>query len=133
MKTRIFKTLSITLLLCFAYANTTLAALTAEEKQAIAQVKAYNTAFKAIAREVTPSVVTINVTQEVDENELGRQRRNPFFQFRDPSNEPPERQSTGSGIIMTTDGYILTNHHVAGDADKLTVTFSDNQEYDAEL
>jgi serine protease Do len=49
------------LLLCLSSFNTTHAALSAEEKQAVAQVKAFNTAFKAIAREVTPSVVTITV------------------------------------------------------------------------
>ena len=48
-------------------ATTGEAALSAEEKQAIAQIRAYNTAFKAIAREVTPSVVTINVTLKAED------------------------------------------------------------------
>ena len=132
MKSLIFTTFSVALLQCWAFSNATEAAFTAEEKQAIAQIKAYNTAFKAIAREVTPSVVTIDVTQKVDADEQRRPRgRNfPFFQFPE---EQQDRQSTGSGIVMTANGYILTNHHVAGEADKLTVIFSDNQEYDAEL
>ena len=133
MKNRMLTALSLIFLLSITSASIANAALTAEEKQAIAQVKAYNTAFKAIAREVTPSVVTINVSQEVDEEEQrNRGRRNPFFPFQQPEG-PRERESTGSGIVMTTDGYILTNHHVAGEADELTVTFSDNREYDAEL
>ena len=123
-------------------ATTGEAALTAEEKQAIAQVRAHNTAFKAIAREVTPSVVTINVTIKAEDRP--RRRNFPFdfpFDFEERPNRRPDRrpqpmpdpQTTGSGIVITTDGYILTNHHVAGDAEKLTVTFSDNREYDAEL
>ncbi|MCY3868286.1 MAG: Do family serine endopeptidase [Gemmatimonadetes bacterium] len=128
----------IALLLSPAYTGE--AALTPEEKQAIAQVRAYNTAFKAIAREITPSVVTINVTLSAED--MPRRRNFPFpFDFEERPNRRPDRrpqpmpdpQTTGSGIVITTDGYILTNHHVAGNADKLTVTFSDNREYDAEL
>lgn len=121
-------------------ATTGEAALTAEEKQALAQVRAYNTAFKAIAREVTPSVVTINVTLKPEDRP--RRRNFPFpFDFEERPNRRPDRrpqplpdpQTTGSGIVITTNGYILTNHHVAGNAEKLAVTFSDNREYDAEL
>ncbi len=104
------------------------AALTLEEQQAIAQIKQYNTAFKAIAREVTPSVVTINVTKKAKEND---RRQPPAFFWQFP--QPEDQQSLGSGIIMTADGYILTNNHVAGEADKLTVRLSDNREFDAEL
>ena len=104
---------------------------TAEEQRAIAQLKTYNTAFKAIAREVTPSVVTITITRETDEDDPPRRRNTPFFPFPEFRGRIPDRQSTGSGIVMTADGYILTNHHVAGEADQLTVTFSDNREYDA--
>jgi serine protease Do len=121
-------------------ATTGEAALTPEEKQAIAQIRAHNTAFKAIAREVTPSVVTINVTLKPEDRP--RRRNFPFpFDFEERPNQRPNRrpqplpdpQTTGSGIVITPNGYILTNHHVAGDAEKLTVTFSDNREYDAEL
>ena len=129
----------IALLLSPALNTTGDAAITAEEKQAIAQLKAHNTAFKAIAREVTPSVVTINVTLSAED--MPRRRGFPFpFEFDERPNprnrrpQPmPDPQTTGSGIVITADGYILTNHHVAGDAEKLTVTFSDNREYDAEL
>ena len=126
-------------LLLSAYNTPGEAALTAEEKQAIAQTRAHNTAFKAIAREVTPSVVTINVTLSAED--MPRRRNFPFpFDFDERPNprnrrpQPmPDPQTTGSGIVITADGYILTNHHVAGNAEKLTVTFSDNREYDAEL
>ena len=140
MKHRTIALLSLIALLSSAFLNTTgEAALTSEEKRAIAQIRAYNTAFKAIAREVTPSVVTINVTLKAED--MPRRRNFPFpFDFEERPNRRPDRrpqmpdpQTTGSGIVITADGYILTNHHVAGNADKLTVTFSDNREYDAEL
>ena len=141
MKHRTIALLGLIALLWSATLNTTSnAAITAEEKRAIAQVRAYNTAFKAIAREVTLSVVTINVTLKAED--MPRRRGFPFpFDFDERPNRRPDRrpeqmpdpQTTGSGIVITADGYILTNHHVAGDADKLTVTFSDNREYDAEL
>lgn len=108
------------------------AALTPEEQQAIAQVKTFNTAFKAIAREVTPSVVTINVIARAEERTQRGRRFNPWG-FMPETEIDPERESTGSGIVMTKTGYILTNHHVAGKAEKLTVRLSDNREFDAEL
>ena len=40
--------------------------------------------------------------------------------------------SSGSGFVLTEDGYIASNHHVVEDATRLTVTFSDGTEYDAE-
>lgn len=119
-------------LICLLSINSTNAALTSEEKQAIAQVKTFNTAFKAIAREVTPSVVTINVISKTEENERGNRRFFNPFGLPMPESEP-ERESIGSGIIMTNTGYILTNHHVAGKAEKLIVRLSDNREFDAKL
>ena len=130
MKTRILIALIATLSFASLDGHAT---RTAEEERAIAQLKTYNTAFKAIAREVTPSVVTITITRETDEADQPRRRNIPFFQFPEFRGRIPDRQSTGSGIVMTADGYILTNHHVAGEADQLTVTFSDNREYDAVL
>ncbi|MGB0134741.1 DegQ family serine endoprotease [Dokdonella sp.] len=44
-----------------------------------------------------------------------------------------ERRSAGSGFIVSTDGYILTNNHVVGDADKVTVRLSDRRELDAKV
>lgn len=121
------------LLLCLFSSHATSAALTPEEKQAVAQIKVFNTAFKAIAREVTPSVVTINVISKREEEQRSR-RFSPWgFPMPDMPEGNPERESTGSGIIMTNSGYILTNHHVAGKAEKLKVRLSDNREFDAEL
>ena len=110
------------------------AADTAAEKQAIAQLQNLNTAFTAIAKKVTPSVVTIKTRKTAKQT----QQETPEFHFfgrpfRMPRPDDRDAEGTGSGIVMTEDGYILTNHHVAGEADAITVVFSDNREYEAKL
>ena len=44
-----------------------------------------------------------------------------------------ERRSAGSGFIISSDGYILTNNHVVGDADQVSVRLSDRRELDAKV
>lgn len=45
----------------------------------------------------------------------------------------PQRGASGSGVIISQDGYIVTNHHVVADGDKISVSFSDNRELKATL
>ncbi|AEE49261.1 trypsin-like peptidase domain-containing protein [Haliscomenobacter hydrossis] len=45
----------------------------------------------------------------------------------------PQRGASGSGVIISKDGYIVTNHHVVADGDKISVSFSDNREMKATL
>ena len=45
----------------------------------------------------------------------------------------PKQQGSGSGVIISADGYIVTNNHVVADADELTVTLNDNKEYSARI
>lgn len=47
------------------------------------------------------------------------------------SSEQPKAIGIGSGVIISTDGYIITNNHVIADTDKLFVTTNDNEEYEA--
>lgn len=44
-----------------------------------------------------------------------------------------ESQSLGSGFVISSDGYILTNHHVVADADEIQVRFTDRRTYDAKV
>ena len=62
---------------------------------------------------------------------------NPFFDFfygdRYQRQQPQIRQGAGSGVIITTDGYIATNNHVIDDADEIKVVLNDKREFDAKL
>ena len=69
-----------------------------------------------IAREVTPTVVGI-ATIQVDYN---------YFY------KPVETEAVGSGVIVDRSGYIITNDHVVGNADQITVFLSDGRKYEAE-
>ena len=91
-----------------------------------------NAITKAIAK-VSPSIVGINVEEE-------REVRNPFFDdpfFRQFFGEQgPQKQivrGLGSGFIISEDGYILTNDHVAGNATKISVTLTSGETVEAKL
>lgn len=62
---------------------------------------------------------------------------NPFFDFffgdRNFYEQPQIQQATGSGVIISTDGYIVTNNHVIENSDKIRIKLHDNREYDAKL
>ena len=47
--------------------------------------------------------------------------------------QTPKREGSGSGVIISTDGYIVTNNHVVEGADELTVTLNDNREFSARI
>ena len=47
--------------------------------------------------------------------------------------QTPKRVAAGSGVIISTDGYIVTNNHVVDGADELLVTLNDNKEYSARI
>ncbi|MFC3195332.1 Do family serine endopeptidase [Marinicella sediminis] len=86
-----------------------------------------------ILEQVTPAVVNIN-TKSV---QYVRSRNSEFYSwFYGLPNTPRERvtQSLGSGVIVdAVQGYILTNHHVVGDADDISVVLHDGRTYSARL
>ncbi|MEG8947448.1 Do family serine endopeptidase [Rosettibacter firmus] len=94
-----------------------------------AQAEAFNNAFVQVAEKVTPSIVQITVVTTV-KNKLPEEFHF-FFPFKDDI--PREQQGGGSGIIISEDGYILTNNHVVEDAKQVTVTLHDKRQYDAEI
>ena len=87
-------------------------------------------------REISPAVVGINVTEI-------RQYRDPFSSFFDDpffrqffGNQGTYNQKIkelGSGYIISSDGYIVTNDHVAGNAAEIKVTLTDGRSYDAKI
>ena len=101
--------------------------------------------FRAVAKRVKPVVVAIGVSQTV-ETSWGPFRGDDFFRrffgpyFGDRDRDGPsdrkrkfQRRGLGSGIIVDSKGYILTNNHVVEDADEITVRLADGREFDAEV
>jgi serine protease Do len=86
-----------------------------------------------IAERVTPSVVNISSQRRVKgaEGMLGDPTFNQFFGFGVPR-ERRER-GLGSGVIVSSDGIVLTNNHVIEQADEITVTTNDGRDFQAEL
>ena len=86
---------------------------------------ALSTAFRNVANVMRPSVGSINTTQTQIINQRLPRGFEDFFGV--PPQLPQRRESsgTGSGVIVRSDGYILTNNHVVEDADELEVEFSD--------
>ncbi|MEL7219813.1 MAG: trypsin-like peptidase domain-containing protein [Bacteroidota bacterium] len=83
--------------------------------------------FRSAALRATPSVVHISASNSGDnDNPLRR-----FFEEGNPFGD--QGAASGSGVIYTTDGYIITNNHVVEGAEKLTVTLTDNRKFAAEL
>jgi serine protease Do len=95
-----------------------------------------------LAEKLKPSVVNIKVTKvhkvgmAIPRLPKGSPFENFFDQFYPPGyRQPREREvkSAGSGVIISNDGYILTNNHVVEGAKKVLVTLDDQKEYEAEI
>ena len=96
-------------------------------------------AEKALPSVVTVKVVTNSKTQVEVEDPFG-DFFDPFGFFGNPNGgkqkrqvQTPKRQGSGSGVIISSDGYIVTNNHVVEDADEITVILTDNREFSAKV
>lgn len=100
------------------------------------------------AEKALPSVVHIKYVQnskiktvEVQSDPFSDFFSDPFGGFFGRGNggtqkrqvQTPKKTATGSGVIISADGYIVTNNHVVDGADELTVTLNDNTEYSARI
>ena len=83
---------------------------------------------------VSPAVVGINVTEVRQYRYRSPWGDDPFFrQFFGDRVYTERVQGLGSGFIISSDGYILTNDHVAGNAKEITVTLTNGEKFQAEL
>ena len=117
---------------------------------ALAGVPAQPVDLTYAAEKSLPSVVHILSTKnskvqtvEVQSDPFSDFFSDPFGFFGNPNQgnggkqkrsvRTPKQQGSGSGVIISNDGYIVTNNHVVADADELTVTLNDNKEYSARI
>ncbi|MBK7106611.1 MAG: Do family serine endopeptidase [Ignavibacteriae bacterium] len=94
----------------------------------------FNTAFIEVAEKVTPSIVSINVVSTVKEDPHKDLFNFPFNfpEFKD-KNQDFKREGGGSGVIISKDGYILTNNHVVENASQIKIHLFDKRELDAKI
>jgi len=119
--------------------------VSAQADDAINALKQQGEAFAAVSAKASPAVVFLRVERESTiRDSQGREipfddmgpRGEEFFRRFFPQEEPgsmPKQIGQGSGFFISEDGYLLTNNHVVGGADKLTVYTSDGDEYEAEV
>jgi serine protease Do len=84
------------------------------------------------AAAATPSVVYIEASESASRAQQ-RQQEEPMADFFGFSFRQPLKKGTGSGVIVSTDGFIVTNNHVVDFADEVTVTLSDERKYKARV
>jgi serine protease Do len=94
-------------------------------------------AFISVAKSVKPAVVNINIVERAKKPAMGDSDGFPPFgpglglPGFGQKDQPRAKRGTGSGVIISPDGYILTNNHVAGEADEIKVKMADGRELKA--
>jgi len=111
-------------------------------------VEQLSNAFITVAHAVTPAVVQVQVTSTPKAVNVPNGQDSPdnmfkfffgpdfpFHNFNMPSPHPSPEKALGSGVIVSPDGYIITNNHVVQGVDKdgIKVTLLDNRTFDAKL
>ena len=90
-------------------------------------------AITVAIEKVSPAVASINVTQ-VQRYAISPFQRDPWFEyFFPPEIRQREVKGSGSGIVISPDGYVLTNDHVVENASKIIVTLKGGKQYDADI
>src|SRR5581483_5448538 len=105
----------------------------AQQQQSLPSPAELSRTFVGVAKQVKPAVVNIDVVEKAQRQSMQLPEGFPQIpgmpQFGD--GQPHKARGTGSGVIISPDGYILTNNHVAGDAEQIKVKLSDGREFKA--
>jgi len=101
-------------------------------------------AFTGVAKQVIPAVVSVQVSKSIEVSSrsqfgYGSPFGDDFFEYffgpgyreKDRSPRKYKQRGQSSGFIISSDGYILTNNHVVGDADEIMVVLSDGRKLEA--
>jgi len=145
-KDNIFKSIMIlTISMCFVMSI----ACPVVAQSGTNSAKELSRAFSTAAKAAMPAVVSIKIEKAIEVGPMGFGGsfgfNDPFGLFDDdllrrffgdrlpPQSQSPEKyheQGQGSGFIISRDGYILTNNHVVGDVDKITVELNDGRKFE---
>lgn len=108
--------------------------------EALSAAEAMESAFVRVAEEVSPAVVTIYARKTVTRPGLRLEIPDDFpfpFEFRrggrSPDTVPIPTRGVGSGVIVRSDGYILTNDHVVAGAERVEVVLSDGRRLEGKV
>jgi serine protease Do len=145
-KTSRQSTVNIIVLTMISFALVPALAPTALAQSPAQVAKDLSEAFAATAKEATPAVVSIKVEKMIEASPtetpfgyndpfglFGDDFLRKFFGERMPQQQAPRKyfqQGLGSGFIISKDGYILTNNHVVGNVDKITVVLKDGRKFE---
>ncbi len=119
-------------------------AMCSENMNGVASADSQYPDMTGAAEKSVHAVVHIQVESEVEEAEEGSAQGNPFFDFffgdrggnpfgGNRRQEPELRKGSGSGVIISSDGYIVTNNHVVDGAQKIKVILNDKREFEGKV
>ena len=106
------------------------------DQEALDLAEGFSKAVEQVAQSVSPAVAHISTSKTIKmprSHPFGDDRLDQYFRQRFRMPKEYKKTALGSGIIVSDDGYILTNNHVVSGADELKVTLSDKTEFEAKI
>jgi len=138
-----FKLISFSIIIFFCFTVTSPVA--AQDAESIQAIRNIGKAFSSIAQKTSPAVVWITADRVITTHiPSSPQKQDPlendifewFFGPKQRKYHQPQQYlytAQGSGFLITSDGYILTNNHIVKDAEVIKVKLDDKREFDAKI